>query len=30
MFISEHPFLADWRYFWGTVSNILLKLKHSK
>lgn len=26
----EHPFLTDWRYFWGTVFNILLKFKHSK
>lgn len=26
----KHPFLTDWRYFWGTVSNILLKQKTSK
>ncbi len=26
----QHPFSTDWRYFWGTVTNILLKFKHSK
>ena len=26
----KHPFSTDWRYFWGTVSNILLKFKLSK
>ena len=26
----EHPFRTDWRYFWGTVSNILLRRKSSK
>ncbi len=26
----EKPFLTDWRYFWGTAFNILLKMKHSK
>ncbi len=25
----KHPFLTDWRYFWGTVSNILFKGKRS-
>ena len=25
----KHPFITDWRYFWGTVFNILLKFKHS-
>lgn len=26
----EHPFRTDWRYFWGTVFNILLRSKSSK
>jgi lipopolysaccharide/colanic/teichoic acid biosynthesis glycosyltransferase len=26
----EHPFLTDWRYFWGTVYNILIKSKRSQ
>lgn len=26
----EHPFLTDWRYFWGTLYNILVRRKHSK
>ena len=26
----KHPFRTDWRYFWGTVSNILLRQKSSK
>ena len=26
----KHPFLTDWRYFWGTVYNILIKMKRSK
>lgn len=26
----KHPFLTDWRYFWGTISNILLRQKSSK
>ena len=26
----EHPFLTDWRYFWGTVSNIIFRSKSSK
>lgn len=26
----EHPFFTDWRYFWGTLYNILIKMKHSK
>ena len=25
-----HPFVTDWRYFWGTVYNILIKMKRSK
>ena len=25
----EHPFATDWRYFWGTVGNILFKHKRS-
>jgi lipopolysaccharide/colanic/teichoic acid biosynthesis glycosyltransferase len=25
-----HPFVTDWKYFWGTVYNIVVKLKHSK
>ncbi len=25
-----HPTITDWRYFWGTVFNILMKMKHSK
>lgn len=24
-----HPFGTDWKYFWGTISNIILKRKHS-
>lgn len=26
----KHPFLTDWRYFWGTLFNIFIKMKHSK
>ena len=26
----QHPFATDWRYFWGTVKNILFKHKRSK
>jgi lipopolysaccharide/colanic/teichoic acid biosynthesis glycosyltransferase len=26
----KHPFLTDWRYFWGTVYNILIRRKTSK
>ena len=26
----KHPFLTDWRYFWGTLSNIIIHRKHSK
>ena len=26
----EHPFLTDWRYFWGTLFNIIVKFKSSK
>lgn len=26
----KHPFYTDWRYFWGTVWNILFKGKRSK
>lgn len=26
----KHPHLTDWRYFWGTISNIIFKMKHSK
>lgn len=26
----KHPFLTDWRYFWGTVYNIIIKMKRSK
>ena len=25
-----HPFATDWRYFWGTVNNILFKHKRSQ
>ena len=25
-----HPFRTDWRYFWGTVYNILVKMKSSQ
>ena len=25
----QHPFATDWRYFWGTVGNILFKHKRS-
>lgn len=25
----QHPFRTDWRYFWGTVGNILFKHKRS-
>ena len=25
----KHPFATDWRYFWGTVANILFKHKRS-
>ena len=26
----KHPFLTDWRYFWGTVYNILIRSKRSQ
>ncbi len=26
----KHPFLTDWKYFWGTVYNILIRMKRSK
>ncbi len=26
----KHPFLTDWKYFWGTLYNILIKMKRSK
>ena len=26
----KHPFLTDWRYFWGTINNIIIKSKRSK
>lgn len=26
----EHPFRTDWRYFWGTVYNILIRSKRSQ
>ena len=26
----KHPFRTDWRYFWGTVNNIIIKAKRSK
>ena len=26
----KHPFLTDWKYFWGTIYNILVRRKHSK
>lgn len=26
----KHPFRTDWKYFWGTVFNILLRSKSSK
>ena len=26
----EHPFMTDWRYFWGTVFNILFRSKRSQ
>lgn len=26
----KHPFLTDWRYFWGTLGNIILRSKTSK
>ncbi len=26
----KHPFRTDWRYFWGTVNNILFRGKRSK
>ena len=26
----EHPFRTDWKYFWGIVSNILLRSKRSQ
>ena len=26
----KHPFLTDWRYFWGTLYNIFIKMKRSK
>ena len=25
----KHPFLTDWRYFWGIIGNIILRKKHS-
>ena len=25
----KHPFATDWRYFWGTVGNILFRHKRS-
>lgn len=25
----EHPFRTDWKYFWGTIGNILFRHKHS-
>lgn len=25
----KHPFLTDWRYFWGTLYNIFIKMKRS-
>lgn len=26
----KHPFMTDWRYFWGTLYNIFIKMKRSK
>lgn len=26
----KHPFLTDWKYFWGTIYNILIRSKRSK
>jgi len=26
----KHPFLTDWKYFWGTIFNIVIKMKRSK
>ncbi len=26
----KHPFLTDWKYFWGTVYNILIRSKRSE
>ncbi len=26
----KHPFMTDWKYFWGTVYNILIRMKRSK
>ena len=26
----KNPFMTDWRYFWGTISNILFRRKSSK
>lgn len=26
----EHPFLTDWRYFWGTFYNIVIRMKRSQ
>ena len=26
---KKHPFLTDWRYFWGIISNIVFKRKRS-
>lgn len=26
----QHPFRTDWRYFWGTLYNIFVKMKRSK
>ena len=26
----SHPLLTDWRYFWGTLYNIFIKMKRSK
>jgi lipopolysaccharide/colanic/teichoic acid biosynthesis glycosyltransferase len=25
----QHPFRTDWRYFWGTIANIIVRRKHS-
>ena len=26
----KHPFRTDWKYFWGTIYNIIIKMKRSK
>jgi len=26
----KHSFITDWRYFWGTLYNIIIKMKRSK